>query len=271
MTINTSRRKFLKGLGLAGLSTTFLPVLDTLPGLGAQARASSGESPKIARQWVRIIDLKKCDGCEGLGLEPQCRAAHRQVYRTQEGEEWIDVQKIEGGVGGSSYWMPIPCMHCENAPCVKVCPVGATYRNENGTVLVDNRKCLGCRMCMAACPYDRRFFYWDNREPLPGEDLSKYSPEFPLPPIRGTVNKCVLCEKFTREDSLPVCVASCPRGAMYFGDLESDVATNGVEKVSISKLLAENSAYRYKEELGTRPRVYYLPGYGQEQGRDPRD
>lgn len=260
----------LKGLGVAGLSTSILPALGKLPGLDTKAQAKGTKTPttKVTAQWVRIIDLKKCDGCEGLGLEPQCVAAHRGVYHTREGEEWIDVKKTSGA-GDSSYWMPFPCMHCENAPCVNVCPVGATYHNENGTVLVDNRRCLGCRMCMAACPYERRFFYWDNREEYPSDDFSEYSPEFPLPPVRGTVNKCVLCAKFTREGQLPVCIASCPRGAMYFGDLERDIATNGREKLPLKKFLAENNAYAYKDNLGTKPRVYYLPGYGQEQRRRP--
>lgn len=270
--MSISRRKLLKGLGIAGLSATVLPVLDKVIDIDTKALASGTESTekkKIAKQWVRIVDLKKCNGCEDLD-EPQCMAAHRAVYHTRKGEEWIDVKKTKGQ-GNSSYWMPLPCMHCENAPCTNVCPVGATYHNEHGTVLVDNNKCIGCRMCMAACPYDRRFFYWDSREEHASDTFSEYSPEFPLPPIKGTVNKCVLCEKFTEQGSLPMCIASCPKHAMYFGDLESDVATNGIEVVALNKMLVENNAYGYKDSLGTKPRVYYLPGYGQEQGREPRE
>jgi len=271
--MNISRRSLLRGIGLIGLSTTVLPVIDKISGLDSKAVAggtkNSGKE-KLTKQWVRIIDLKKCDGCEGLGMEPQCMAADRSVYHRLEGEEWIDVKKVHGE-GDSTYWMPIPCMHCENAPCVKVCPVGATYHSETGTVLVDNRKCIGCRFCLAACPYDRRFFYWEKRDASPKDAFAEYSPEFPLPPRMGTANKCVLCESFTKDGKLPACIGGCPRGAMYFGDLETDVATNGQEVVPLKKMLAEHNAYRYKEELGTKPRVYYLPGHGQEQGREPRE
>jgi molybdopterin-containing oxidoreductase family iron-sulfur binding subunit len=271
--MSISRRKLLKGLGLAGLSATLFPALNKFPGLDSGASAISETNQgktKLPKQWVRVIDLKKCDGCEGTGKTPQCKAADRILYHTREGEEWIDVKKVKGE-GNSTYWMPIPCMHCENAACVNVCPVGATYHNENGTVLVDNRRCIGCRMCMAACPYDRRFFYWDDRKEFPQDVFTQYSPEFPLPPIKGTVNKCVLCEILTKDGRLPACIGACPRGAMYFGDLESDIATNGKEVVALKKMLAENNAFRYKESLGTKPRVYYLPGHGQEQGREPRE
>lgn len=263
----TSRREFLRGLGIAGLGLAVSPLLARLGGPEPKALAAS-EKKKITRQWVRVVDLKKCDGCEWRKTGPACTEVCRSTYHPLEGQEWIKVSKVEGE-GGSSYWMPFPCMHCENAPCVNVCPVGASYHNENGLVLIDHRKCIGCRLCMAACPYQRRYFNWKEAEP-PKNVFAEYSPEYPVPPIKGTVAKCVFCAHFLEIGMPTMCTGACPRGALYFGDKERDVITNGREMLSLSKTLAENNAFRYKEELGTEPRVYYLPGYGQESGREAR-
>jgi len=268
-----SRRKLLKGLGIAGLGTIVYPVAGRLPGISTKAQAGTdGESQgeKILKQWVRVVDLKKCDGCEGRESGPVCTNACIGTYSPLEGQEWIKVSKVEGE-GGSSYWMPFPCMHCENAPCVKVCPVGATYHNENGVVLVDHRRCIGCRLCIAACPYQRRYFNWKEKEVPPKSAMAEYSPEFPVPAVKGTVTKCVYCSYFTKTGILNMCIASCPNGAMYNGDKERDIMTNGRELLSLNKTLADNNAFRYKEELGTEPRVYYLPGHGQDVGREPRE
>lgn len=260
-----SRRDFLKGLGVAGLGSVLYPLVETIPGL-RKAALGSTEKQGSAYQWVRVIDLKKCDGCEGSEAGPVCTNTCRGTYFALEGQEWIKVARVEGA-GGGSYWMPFPCMHCENAPCVKVCPVGASYHNENGVVLIDHRRCVGCRLCMAACPYQRRYFNWKQPPVPPQAALAVYSPAYPVPPVKGTVTKCVFCAHYTEAGNLPMCIAACPNGAMYFGDKVRDIITNGREILPLSKTLVENGAYRYKEELGTRPRVYYLPGHGEAAGR----
>jgi molybdopterin-containing oxidoreductase family iron-sulfur binding subunit len=173
--------------------------------------------------------------------------------------------------GGGKSFMPTPCFQCENAPCLHVCPVGATFQNEEGIVLVDQERCIGCRFCMAACPYSRRFFNWGDPELPPAAYFAESSPECPVPARKGTVSKCMMCAHRLREGKLPHCVEGCPMGAIYLGDLVEDRATNGEEVVTLSKFLSENSADRYKEELGTKPRVYYIPGYGQEFQHSPSD
>jgi len=214
------------------------------------------ESPEDAPQWAMVIDLARCDGCKA------CTSACQAIHFTGE-QEWIQVFE-ETDEGGGRYFLPRPCMQCENAPCLNVCPVGATYRNENGTILVDHDRCIGCRFCMAACPYGARSFNWDEPENPPGASLAHYSPEYPVPHRKGTVEKCMFCAHNSRDGKLPACATACPMKAIWFGDLVRDIATNGLETVKLSWLLSERSAFRLKEELGTHPRVWYLPGHGQD-------
>ena len=187
-----------------------------------------------------------------------------------KGQQWIQVFEVELP-GGGVYYMPAPCFQCENAPCVNVCPVAATYHTEDGLVLVDHRRCIGCRMCIGACPYHRRFFNWGTPELPPEATLAEYSPLYPVPAVKGTVIKCMFCAHMLKDGKLPLCVTGCPMKALYICDLNEDIASNGLEVVKLSKFLDENDAYRYKEELGTQPRVWYLPGHGQNLGRKPDD
>ncbi len=268
-----NRREFIKksvgAMGLlAVLSSPLVPVL-------GQAKASAGPAEKApakqkVRAWCMVIDLKKCEGCVTIGTSPQCTQACIQGHFVPKGQEWIQVYEVKLS-GGGTYFMPTPCFQCENAPCVNVCPVAATYHDKDGVVLVDHHRCIGCRMCMAACPYQRRFFNWGTPKLPPEAALAEYSPLYPVPAVKGTVIKCMFCAHFLRDGKLPYCVTGCPMKALYMGDLNEDIATNGVEIVQLSKFLDENDAYRYKEELGTQPRVWYLPGHGQGFGRKPDD
>jgi Fe-S-cluster-containing hydrogenase component 2 len=133
-----------------------------------------------------VIDLRKCEGCVTIDKGPQCIEGCNAEHFVPKGQEWIKVFEVEGA-GGHNFFLPRPCMQCENAPCTKVCPVRATYHNEEGVVLVDQERCIGCRMCMAACPYGVRQFNWEQPENPPGATFATYSPEFPVPHRRGTV------------------------------------------------------------------------------------
>jgi molybdopterin-containing oxidoreductase family iron-sulfur binding subunit len=154
-------------------------------------------------------------------------------------------------------------MHCEEAPCVRVCPVTATFVDRDGLVLVDQDKCIGCRLCIAACPYEARYFNWTEPKVKPLLP-TKATPEFPSPQQRGTVGKCVLCVHNIKYGELPYCVDACTMDALYIGDLDADVATNGTETVRLSTFLSQNNAIRLKEELNTKPRVWYIPGHGED-------
>ncbi|MBI4294624.1 MAG: 4Fe-4S dicluster domain-containing protein [Chloroflexi bacterium] len=217
-----------------------------------------------------VINLRRCDGCTGLNLPPQCTNGCILGHLSPVGMQWIEVFEYKFEHGGS-YFLPAPCMHCENAPCNNVCPVGATFTTPEGAVLIDQNRCIGCRLCMAACPYQRRFFNWGEPKQPPMAREMKYSPEHQLPAKKGTVMKCDFCPDMAREGGVPYCIMSCPRRALWYGDLEEDIATNSRDVVQLSRFLAENQAFRLKEELGTKPRVYYIPGHGQDVGRSPYD
>ena len=256
-----SRRMLLTGAAAAGVAlgseSLFTSLVraamqnsDATVGADAHAVAASG------RRWAMVIDLRRCDGCK------KCTQACQEKHYLPPEQEWIKVYTMRDPTG-IEYAVPRLCMHCEDAPCVRVCPVTATFVNPDGLVLVDQDKCIGCRLCMAACPYEARYFNWAEpsvKPPLP----TKATPEFPSPQQRGTVGKCVLCVHNIKDGILPYCVDACTMGALYIGDIEADVATNGAETVRLSTFISQNNAIRLKEELNTRPRVYYIPGHGED-------
>jgi len=263
----------MKGFSRRGLLTRL--------GIGAGAVAAAGLAPihfdaaaappapsGRLRRWSMVIDLRKCDGCQSVGKPPQCTEACIQGHFAPEPMEWIQVYEAPLEGRGTQF-IPTPCQQCQNPPCVNVCPVGATFSTPEGTVLIDQQRCIGCRLCMEACPYDRRFFNWGT-SPQPAEAMfMDYSPEHQSPAIRGTVMKCDFCPDMARAGRLPYCAQGCPNRAIYYGDLEEDLATNGTEVVKLSRFLAENNAIRLKEDLGTEPRVRFIQGHGELVGRRP--
>jgi molybdopterin-containing oxidoreductase family iron-sulfur binding subunit len=206
------------------------------------------------RKWVMVMDLATCDGCG------TCTRACSKMHFIPPDREWIPVMKMQDAPGTAPYFFPKPCFHCDNPPCTKVCPVDATFKRQDGIVLIDNERCIGCRFCMAACPYSTRHFNWHApQEPAEAKSCC-YSPEQGHPRRIGTVEKCDFCPDMAERGLLPGCAQSCPFGVIYYGDQNEDAVTNGLGvTVRLTKLLEERAAYRYMEELGTEPRVYYLP------------
>ncbi len=264
------RRHVLRAAGALAAAGAVPAVLagGVLAARGQDATTATGS--RRMRQWAMAIDLRKCEGCVTQGKPPQCTEGCNAEHFVPRGQEWIQVFKVEEPAGGT-FFMPRPCMNCENAPCLNVCPVGATYRNPEGVILVNHDRCIGCRLCMAACPYGARSFNWEQPENPPGATFATYTPEYPVPHRRGTVEKCTLCAHHAEIGKLPSCAAACPMNAIYLADLVEDVATNGKEVVTFSRFRNENHAFRLKEELGTKPRVWYIPGHGQEFGRHTDD
>jgi Fe-S-cluster-containing dehydrogenase component len=232
--------------GMAGMGGSGRPMMP-------KAAEATGRQGVAGRRWIMVIDLAKCDGCG------HCTVACGKMHAIPQDRQYIPVLVMRDAKLESPYYFPRPCYHCDEPPCTKVCPVNATYKTQDGTVLIDNFRCIGCRFCMAACPYGARSFNWG---PPPQTDAqgANYSPEWGFPRQMGTVEKCDFCPEHAVQGVLPACSLNCPMGAIYFGDELEDAVTNSAgETVRLSAFLRDRSAYRDLESLGTQPRVYYLP------------
>jgi Fe-S-cluster-containing dehydrogenase component len=248
----------------AGLGSGILAALTGLPA-GRQAKAA-GTTTKQKFRYGMVIDTRRCVGCKA------CVAACKAENKTPPGVAYTVV--VEQALGNRPDDRPLfmtkPCFHCENPPCVPVCPVGATFkRSQDGIVVVDYDRCIGCRYCMTACPYGARSFDFGENYPVVAEDTAFKqvpSPEYrqfrrrskDASPI-GNVRKCTFCVHLQDENGRydkqagrwPACAKTCTGHAIFFGDFNDPTS-------EVSQLLRERQAVRLKEELGTEPNVYYL-------------
>lgn len=232
----------------------------------------AGAKPRV--RWGMVIDLDLCTGCQACVVA--CRAENNIPVAGPEemakgrGIFWMDMLHVRQG---GSYpddlhhqYVPVPCNHCENPPCVKVCPVGATFINEEGIVGQIWARCIGCRYCTTACPYTRRYFNW-HAPSWPETAKNQLNPSVATRP-KGVVEKCTFChhriraarlsaraEKRDLTDAdvrrLPACAQACPANAIVFGDLNDPDS-------EVSRLEKSPRAHRLEEELGTHPKVIYL-------------
>ena len=242
------RRDFLK---IA--ATTIAVAIGIRPRNSADASGSAGSSPY---SWGMVIDQDTCTGCGYCTLACQ---AHNDSHPDIQWNRVI----FDRAVGDQNIFLSRPCQHCDHAPCISVCPVKASYKRADGIVMMDYDRCIGCRYCEIACPYQARAFNWEEFvEPNPVvPDFGK--PEVPRRP-RGVVEKCSFC--FHRIDrgleqgltpgvdsyATPACVVACPVGARVFGDL-NDPHSN------INHVLDNNQYFQLRPGMGNQPRVYYLP------------
>ncbi len=205
------------------------------------------------KQFVMVIDLARCRNAR------KCVTKCQKMHNLPTEDEWIKVFLMQDSNDTAPYWFPKPCFHCNQPPCVKVCPVGATYKRTDGIVLVDNERCIGCKFCMTACPYSSRVFQWKEPEVDNTHAYNEYSPETSVPNRVGTVGKCDFCPDMARQGKLPDCVTGCPNGVIFFGDKNEDIVTNGSESFRFSELIYDRAGYHFMADLGTQPNVYYLP------------
>ncbi len=289
---NKSRRKFIKNLGLAvgvgAVATTGAIVsahkAEVKKGKTVKVLTQEGEVAEVdtsdlkplskkerkeitkkylargkegipGKKWVMVIDLAKCRNAR------MCIAACQEAHHLRPEQYHINTLKMQDDENTAPYYMPKPCFHCDNPPCTKVCPVNATWKRQDGIVLIDNTRCIGCRFCMAACPYSARVFNWTKPKFVEGDENRPYDVELNVPQKKGTITKCLFSADRLRQGKLPYCVSSCPNGVYWFGDLNEDAVTNGTtgETVRFSELIEKNAGYTVMPELGTKPRVYYLP------------
>jgi Fe-S-cluster-containing dehydrogenase component len=226
------------------------------------------QKPVNERHWVMVIDLRKCVGCHACTIA--CVAENKLppgvVYRQVVEEELGKYPNV------TLRFMPRPCLQCDKPPCVPVCPVNATYMRPDGVVVMDYDRCIGCRYCMNACPYNSRYFDFgfSNYDDAPVADglifgkaeggVLEELPSFEYgkaqtrqrerSPI-GNVRKCHFCLHRVEVGELPACTTTCIGRATFFGD------SNDPESL-VSELIASPNVMRLREELGTEPKVYYL-------------
>jgi Fe-S-cluster-containing dehydrogenase component len=212
--------------------------------------------------WGMVINLDKCIGCEYC---LRACSATNDVWVDQETKQpekpWNIVVEDKTSTG-TPFFFSRPCLHCGDAPCVEVCPVRATYHREDGLVVMNYDRCIGCRYCEIACPYDARKFNWQARM-----DVNPYIPTWGIAEVqrrpRGVVEKCTFCihridaglkagfMPGENREATPACVNICPVGARLFGDLNDPNS-------QVSQAVASEATIRLREELGTEPSVYYV-------------
>lgn len=258
--MNESRRHFLKfaGLTAAGLvAASAGGVLASSGGGGAPAKAN--KETLHATQWAMVIDTRKLNTDEAIApLAAACHALHNVPnVPTKQNVKWLWSASMEEAFPDfpNKYQSPevehrrvmLLCNHCEQPPCVRVCPTQATYKRPDGIVTMDYHRCIGCRYCMAGCPFGARSFnFGEPREYL---DLTKLNKEYPTR-MRGVVEKCTFCVERLEVGKQPACVEAA-NGAIAFGDLSNPESP-------ARKALRENYTIRRKPSLGTEPSVYYI-------------
>lgn len=192
------------------------------------------------------VDLKLCIGCNS------CAAVCKLRNGTPPGIFWGKVIEEEVGVFPKArrvFWS-VRCMHCEQPACLTACPTDATYKRADGLVLMDGKKCIGCKACIMACPYNVRYL-WDGNRSYFSRGLTPYEEKAYARHVPGTVQKCDFCASRLDEGLQPSCVETCLCGALIFGDLD-DLDSE------VRQVLSSRVHFRLKEELGTQPSIYYL-------------
>ncbi len=268
-----TRRRFIKEFaGLVGILslTSCTQLLPQLPGAEETREKTADGFDTVADgidRFAMVIDVGACIGCR------RCMWACKKENNIPDAISplWIEAFELRSEVpltghpseedlwegATTSYtespregrwYMTVHCNHCANPPCVKVCPTGATYQDIDGLVLMDYDRCIGCRICVVACPYGARRFNWWKPE-IPSDQVNELVPVRPV----GVVEKCTFCVHRIRRGSLPACVEACPVQAKRFGKLSDPNS-------EVSKLLKSNRAFRLLEETNTEPHIWYTTG-----------
>ncbi|MBF0278734.1 MAG: 4Fe-4S dicluster domain-containing protein [SAR324 cluster bacterium] len=253
-----NRRNFLKKLSaISVLGASSFSLLNKFSDNTSLAAVTSSSSEKNKVRWGMVVDMRKCkDDCE------LCIDACHQVHNVPDFEnpkdqiKWIKKAPYPNLFPSKNHQYPSEnvkskpfltfCNHCEHPPCVRVCPTKATFKKPDGIVEMDFHRCIGCRFCMAACPYGERSFNWrDSRSAIPNIDRSYPTRQ------RGVVEKCNFCSERLAKNQKPACVEVCPEKVLTFGNLNDPNS-------EIREILKSNQASVRKPELGAKPSVFYI-------------
>ncbi len=251
-----SRRRFLCALG--GTVIGGVPLANALAGgeYKAAGRGLAGD------KWAMVIDVRKCiDRNDCKACQDACHQGHNvpKIEGVKDEIKWIWREPYKNAFPDQAHdyteqklldgQLPVLCNHCEHPACVRVCPTQATFKRDDGIVLMDMHRCIGCRYCMAACPYGARSFNFKDPRPF----IANIRKEFPTRSM-GVVEKCNFCAERLAKGKGPLCVEACEKincGALVFGDL-------GDKSSNVAQLLRKHNAIRRKPGLGTAPQVFYI-------------
>ena len=261
--MESSRRSFLKIAGISALGLGAKPVLDVFASTEEHTEAlkpetRKGEDVLKAKRWALVVDTRKFEAEEDL--EPMIEACHKihnvpKLENKRHEIKWIWTEEFKHTFPTQEHeflddrvkHLPFLtlCNHCEKPACVRVCPTKATFKREDGIVLMDFHRCIGCRFCMAACPYGSRSFNFRDPRPF----IEERNPKFPTR-MKGVVEKCNFCAERLAVGELPACVEAS-NGALTCGDLDDP-------KSEVRELLRSNFTIRRKPALGAGPSVFYI-------------
>jgi len=261
--MDTSRRRVLQLLGLSAAALATPPVFNALAkeeAPAAEPKISRGKEALTAKQWAMVIDTRKFKS--EADVEPLVEACHKthnvpNIDFKRWEIKWIWATEYQHAFTGTTSTRFISdevahrpflvlCNHCENPPCVRACPTKATFKRESdGIVMMDFHRCIGCRFCMAACPFGARSFNYRDPRPF----IKETNRQFPTR-MKGVVEKCNFCNERLAEGKLPACV-DASAGKLKFGDLFDEAS-------EVRKLIQTNFTIRRKVNLGTEPSVYYI-------------
>ncbi|MGB6064851.1 MAG: 4Fe-4S dicluster domain-containing protein [Desulfomonilaceae bacterium] len=263
--MDDTRRRFLQVAGLSVLGLAAKPLVDAVA-QGGVPEYEVGPQALKGKRWGMVVDLKQClkakEGCRlcvdacnhthNIPTMPNPKHEVKWIWQSPfenafpESENEFMKEYVKENMKGLPFILL--CNHCDNPPCVRVCPTKATFKRADGVVMMDYHRCIGCRYCMAACPYGARNLNWRDPRPFIKAPLN---PDYPTR-MRGVVEKCTFCDERLAKGLLPACVEACKEHkALVFGDLADPNS-------EVSELLRKNPSIRRKPELGTQPSVYYL-------------
>lgn len=267
--MDLNRREFIKTIGIAS-------ALGLLGGRGFELLAPGELEAKVLpaskrKQWAMVIDMPKCIEKNQKEQCQECIKACHTLHNVPDfGDpkveiKWIWKEKYEHTFPGTHHEFTseaihgkdfiVLCNHCTNPPCVRVCPTKATWQRPDGIVMMDWHRCIGCRFCMAACPFGARSFNWGDPRKCPPERNPGFPTNMAYPTrSKGVVEKCTFCPELLSKGELPACVQACKKikvEALIFGDLSDPES-------EVRQILKEKYTLRRKPELGTAPKVFYI-------------
>ena len=272
------RRKFVKAAGLTAFGLAAGKPLEVLSSEAVKETDSgcvgcegicgevqrAEQPPALAKRWAMVIDLRVCrENPDCNACIDACHLKHNVPSYPDKKDEikWIWKEHFSHSFPDADHAFLnehvkhsnalLLCNHCDNPPCVSVCPTKATWKREKDSlIMMDWHRCIGCRYCIAACPYGSRSFNYREPKKFFTEQGIEPQPDFPTR-TRGVVEKCTFCEERLARGQWPSCVEACPHNAMCFGDIDNPGDP-------VRKILEKNFSIRRKPALGTQPQVYYI-------------